>query len=128
MERSTPVGTRHIEGEIISELTEAHRTIILNESRLKLMEDLLEKGLCTREIYSFACSQADICVTTSDLDRPTINSAMKTKIRDIRQTLKDDHRRRRLREKDLLSQLGGRSWKLRRIIKKIKNSPEERRG
>ena len=122
MEHSIPVGIRHIEGEIISELTEAHRKIILSESRLKLMEDLLKRRLCTRDIYSFACSQADICVTTSDLDWSTIKSAMLTKIRDLRQTLKDDHRIRRMREKDLLTQLGRRSWKVRKTIKNIKNS------
>ena len=47
---------------------------------------------------------------------------MKTKIRDLIQTLKIDHRHRRKTELKLLEELGGRSWKLRKRIKHIKNS------
>ena len=44
MEIQIPVGVRQItEDEIQSELTEAHRSIILNESRLTLMKNLLKR-------------------------------------------------------------------------------------
>ena len=45
-------GSRHIEGEetVITELMEAHRTINLDSTRLRLLEELLENGLCTRDI------------------------------------------------------------------------------
>ena len=94
MEQENPTGVRHInEVEVIeSELIEAHRRSIQNESRLHLMKNLLEKGLCTRDIYSFACTQADLCVTTADLDISTVKCAMKMKIRDLVQTIKNNHR------------------------------------
>ena len=120
MEPCIPVDERQIEREIILELTEAHRNITLDESRLKLMKDLNNRGLCTRDIYSFACNQADLCVTTSELNRSLISSAMKTKIRDIEQALKDTHRRRRLNERELLEHYGGHSWKVRKKLKEIK--------
>ena len=116
-----PVGVRQIdEDETVSELVEAHRRIMMNESRLELMRSLLQRGLCTRDIYAFACSQADLCVTTSDPDRSTVKCAMKRKIRDIIQTIKMEHRKRRQKEKELLRQYGGKSWRLRKKIQKIK--------
>ena len=121
MEVKSPVGARHIDGEIESELKEAHKKIIMNESRLDLMRDLLSSGLCTRDIYSFACSQADLCTTVLDPDRSTITSAMRTKIRDLKQTLKINHRNRRQLEEELHNQIGGRSWLTRKKIKNIKN-------
>jgi len=72
MEINNPVGTRHIIGEAESELKEAHLKIIRNESRLDLMRNLLSSGLCTRDIYSFACSQADLCTTVAIPDKTTI--------------------------------------------------------
>ena len=84
MDIVSPVGVRHIAREIESELKEAHMKIIKNESRLNLMRDLLTAGLCTRDIYSFACAQADICTTISEPDKTTVLSAMRTKIQDLK--------------------------------------------
>ena len=109
MDQSAPVSEGLIEGEIRRELVEAHRKIIKDEARLKLVLKLLESKLCTRDIYSFACSQADRCETVSDLNWTMVKNALHTKIRDISQTLKIDHRRKRIKEKELLECLGGRS-------------------
>ena len=87
MELRSPAGVSYIAGENELELLEAHRKIVSNESRLRLMETLLNMGLCTRDIYSFVCSQADLCESIVEPDRNTINSAMKIKIRDLKQTL-----------------------------------------
>ena len=123
MEHGIPVGVRHIgEDELELELLEAHRKISLNELRLGLMSDLLENGLCTRDIYSFACTQADLCSTITNPDKSTINSAMRTKMRDIRHVLKDEHRKRRQLERELLIQMNGRSWKVRKKIKRIREN------
>ena len=123
MDSNSPVGERPIGGdtELELELTEAYRRIIFNESRLGLMEKLLNHGLCTRDVYAFACKQADLCETLHVPDESTIKSAMRTKIRDLTQTLKIDHRKRRKTEMKLLNELGGRSWKLKKKIKHIKN-------
>ena len=56
MEPCSPIGERHIDGETELELTRAYRRIISNESRLALMEKLVGSGLCTRDVYSFACN------------------------------------------------------------------------
>ena len=102
-------GMGHIEGEVSTEaeLIKAHRKIILNNIRLKLLEDLLGMGLCTRDIYSFACTQADLCTAINDPDLTTIWSDMRSKIRDLKQSLKEDHLTRRRKERELLIQLEG---------------------
>ena len=117
-------GTGHIEREVSTEaeLKEAHRKIILNNIKIKLLKDLLGMGLCTRDVYSFACTQADLRTATNDPDWSTIKSAMKSKIRDLKQSLKEDHRRRREKERNLLTLLNGRSWKVRKKIRSIKNT------
>ena len=122
---SGPTGDRHIDGEVVLDLKEAHRNIIKNESKLKLMETLLDYGLCTRDIYSFACKQVDLCETLHKPDRRTITSAMKMKIRDLKQTIKFYHRVRRRNEMLLLKECGGKSWKLKKIIRAIKKSVRE---
>ena len=122
MDHSSPNGERQIEGELELELREVHKKIICSETRLDLMKRLLELGLCTRDIYSFACSQADLCDTVCGLNETTIRSAMRGKIRDIIQTLKNYHRLRRKKEMELLKAMGGRSWKLLKKIKSIKES------
>ena len=122
MEVKNPDGGGHIERDIEPELKEAQRQIIMNESRLDLMRDLLASGLCTRDIYSFACAQADICTTTSDIDGTTVVSAMRSKIRDLKQTLKNNHRQRRRLEEELHKSLGGHSWPTRKKIRNIRRS------
>ena len=84
-----------------------------------LMKKLLKSGLCTRDVYSFVCSQADLCETLYKPDESTVKSAMRMKIRDLIQTLKNDHRQKRLKENKLLIELGGRSWKVRKKLKRI---------
>ena len=127
MEQSIPVGVRHIQEETELELTEAHKRISVNEIRLGLMKDLMKHGLCTKDIYSFACTQADLCAVISDPDKSTIGSAMRTKIRDLKQLLKNDHRQRRQKERELLIQMGGRSWKVRKKITRIKRGLRQER-
>ena len=115
---------RHIDGEnsTMSELSETHRNIMLYSARLKLLGDLLEMGLCTRDVYSFACKQIDLCATLMNPDWSTVRSAMKLKIRDLNQLLKEEHRKRRKKERELLEEFNGNSWKVRRKIKLIKRS------
>ena len=74
------------------------------------MQSLLQAGLSTRDIYSFACNQADLCTTLEVPDWTTVKSAMKNKIRDIDLTMKNDHRIKNKLEKDLmLGVYGGKS-------------------
>ena len=120
------MGSRHVEGEstaeLVTELKEAHRKINLDDIRINLMKELLGNGLCTRDIYSFACAQADLCVNIGDPDWTTIKSAMRTKIRDLKLNLKLNHRERRKNESKLLQMLGGDSWCVRKKIRQIKTS------
>ena len=121
MEQDSPVGLRHIYSGHLLELKEVHRRVILNDMRKSLMKSLLQSGLCTKDIYSFVCTQADLCETLDSPDWTTVRSAMHNKIRDIQQTLKNEHRQRNKLEKKVLDLYGGRGWKLRQAIKTIKN-------
>ena len=125
MEQDSPVGLRHIYSGHLLELKEVHRRVILNDMRKSLMKSLLQSGLCTKDIYSFVCTQADLCETLDSPDWTTVRSAMHNKIRDIQQTLKNEHRQRNKLEKKVLDLYGGRGWKLRQAIKTIKNDIEK---
>ena len=98
VESQTLMGSRHVEGEstaeLVTELKEAHRKISLDDI-INLLKELLGNGLCMRDIYSFACTQADLCENVGDLDWTTIKSAMRTKIRDLKQNLELNRRVRR---------------------------------
>ena len=117
MATSDPVGENIEKGELEHELYETHKRIIFNKKRLDLVQTLLKMGLCTGDIYAFVCSQTDLCVSNSTPDRGTVTKAMRAKIRDITQTLKNDHREKKVKEKELLRLLGGRSWALRKRLR-----------
>ena len=69
------------------------------------MTSLLNSGLCTKDIYSFVCGQADLCVTLDIPDWTTTRSAMSNKIRDLTRTLKNDYKLKSDLEKELLQKL-----------------------
>ena len=120
MENYIPVGIGHIDKGLEEQLKEVYRRVMLNDTRRSLMTSLLNSGLCTRDIYSFVCAQVDLCTTLEVPDWTTVKCAMRNKIRDLTHTLKNDHELKNKLEKELLHQMKGKSWSLRKKIKETK--------
>ena len=119
----------HIEGvgEIEAELLEAHRKVMTGSMRIKLMKSLLGRGLCLRDVFSFASNQAENYEMNTELDREIINSAMKAKIRDSKLVVISHQRSKRKKEKELLRVLGGYTKTWRTILKQIRKKVNEER-
>ena len=117
----------HIEevGEIEAELLEAHRKVMTGSMRIKLMKSLLGRGLCLRDVFSFASNQAENYEMNTELDREIINSAMKAKIRDSKLVVISHQRSKRKKEKELLGVLGGYTKTWRTILKQIRKKVNE---
>ena len=59
------------------ELQRTLKDIMMGETRLWLLRTLLKLELVTWDIYNFAVKQADLRVTLTSLDWPTMRSALK---------------------------------------------------
>ena len=66
------------------------------------------------------CGQAKLRVGSKKLDKKTMRSAMGTKLKDLKHSLRFNHRSRRRLETELLTELGGKGYKLREKVKSIK--------
>ena len=72
---------------IKEELVEALHKIMMEETRLWLLNRLLKLELVTWDIYYFASKQADLRSTLKSLNWPTMKAALKIKIKDTLVTL-----------------------------------------
>ena len=109
-----------------SELEKAIEKVTDSERKLQLLRELDAKGLCTRDIFSFEKNQALLRVINKSLHKPTIKQAMKAKIDDSKKVLKADISKLNSVRKWLLDKLGGRRFKLRKLVKKIKKNTIDR--
>ena len=105
-----------------SELVKAIEKVNDCEARVQLLMDLNNKGLCTRDVYSFANKQASLRSVTKNLHKPTIREAMSAKISDSRQALKMHRIRLKAAKAWLLDKLGGRRFKLRKLVKMVRSN------
>ena len=80
-------GRRDIVG-IIDKLRVTHRKVMSDETRIWLIRKLADRGLTTRDIYSFVCKQARLRSCYRVLDRQTIRAATHAKLKDLRFALK----------------------------------------
>lgn len=96
------------------------RIIIRDRSKVNLLLDLRERGLCTRDIMSFVENQRNLRVIDKTWDASTARQAMTTKIRDAKNVMKLREEQRNNIRKECIDQLGGKKYKLRRIYKGIK--------
>ena len=76
------------------ELVGAMQSIMLGETRLWLLRSLVHLRLATWDIYNFAANQADLRIVIKSLDWHTMESALRTKIKDIMASLKIARRKK----------------------------------
>ena len=119
-------GRREIVG-LIDKLRVTHKKVVSDEMRIWLIRQLTDRGLTTRDIYSFVYKQAKLRSFYRILDKQTMKSAIHAKLKDLRFTMKSKCKTKKHQEKCLLKLLGGRSYSLRRVIKKIKADTRKER-
>ena len=105
---------------ILSKLYKTYENISKLEARTWLFENLQRQNLTTRDIYYFALKQAQLRTENKEPDQQTIKFAMKAKQHDIRVSLSKLMVARKDLENNLLSELLGRKFKLRKIMKNVK--------
>ena len=103
------------------ELSGALEDIMLGETRLWLLKTLLSQKLVTWDIYYFAVKQAGLRDNIKSLDWPTMSAALKSKIKDVIQTLTKHRRKKSYTERKIsdLSEDGRKDISLRRIIRPL---------
>ena len=106
--------------ETLGKLNKTCEDIGTCEARVWLIDQLLRKNLSTRDVYSFAIKQARLRVFNREPDAQTIKHAMHAKRRDTRKTLADLKSIRTKMETQLLTDLEGKKYKWRKLIKKCR--------
>ena len=117
----------HING-IISKLYRAYNGIMENETRIWMLKSLTKNNISTNDIHAFVKNQAGLRNFNKDLDQQTMKVAMRAKIRDIRMTLNHQYRAKPLCQGQLLRALDGKSYALRKKLKKISGEVKIRRN
>ena len=116
-------GPRHIEG-ILTKLEEIHRKVMKYETRIWLIRSLTSRGLTTRDVYSFVSKQAKIRSHYRVLDKQTVRSATRAKLKDLRLALYETFKEKKHQENILLEIVDGRSYIARRKIRQIRRTRE----
>ena len=106
-----------------SEIRKILFSISMAKAREWLLKQLLSKNLMTRDILSFAMKQSNLRLENKDLDRNTVKVAMRAKLVDVRLNLTRLLLALRQLKETLLDSLGGRTFKLRKIMTKLKTDP-----
>ena len=108
--------------ETLDKLSKTFISIATAEARLWLISQLIKERLTTRDIYYFALKQAQIRTENKEPDIATVRFAMKAKQRDIESNLMQLRSTKKKTEEDLLSKLGGRKYKFRKLLKRAKDT------
>ena len=107
-----------------SELSEILFEISTAESRLWLLRNMISKNLVTRDVLSFVNKQANLRVVNKDLDQTTIKAAMNAKLVDTENSLQKLKLHLKSLKTTLLKEVGGRFYKMNRILSKLKEKPK----
>ena len=98
---------------------------VLDETaRLSLLRAINKRGLCTRDVLSFATNQADLRFTIKTIDSRVTKNAMRSKIRDSVETLRLKHMAKARSIKRYLEENGNKKYKLRKALRCIKSKQQ----
>ena len=112
--------------ELKVKLQELYVDNMENRTRKLLLDTMLNENLATRDIFSFGMKQAQIRLFEKNLDKETMKHAMESKIKDLRQAIKNTRREILWIEKLLRSRLGKRH-KYKRCVKVMKKKIDRMR-
>ena len=109
------VTTPPVEGKLAT----VTRRIVEAEARVKLFRNLRNKGLCTKDIFQAAMAQLRSRRVMNKLDRAAIKRDMSVKIRDSSAHLFRLKEQKEAARRELLTVLGGRRYKLKKLTREI---------
>ena len=122
-----PVGDNGT-GTYSDKLLDACNKITDDEALLNLFNNMRGKGLYTRDIFSFVEKQADLRILHRNIDKPTADHALSAKVRDVEETLKAYKNIKAQLKKEYLKEVGGRKYKLRKLMSRISKATNKRRN
>ena len=99
-----------------SELRKTLHSIMMEESKSWLIRSLLRNKIATWDIYKFAENQADLRTSIKSLDWPTMNTALRAKLKDIKQTLIQEKKKKSKVEYILEHELRDRNITLKQLM------------
>ena len=103
-------GYRHF-GRDEKELIKTYKNISENKLRMWLIRSLISKNLATRDIYTFAQNQSELRSVVKSLDRKTMDSAMRMKLKDIKLVLSKYIYKKKFQEMKIKENYGTESLK-----------------
>ena len=107
--------------EVESKLKDIMTRLVDCDCRSTLFRKLLRNKLSTMDIWNFARNQLEQMREPANLDWSVVKTAMNSKLKDNLRHATKLRAQCTSTKKDLLQQLGGKKFKLKRILKRIKN-------
>ena len=107
-------------GSTREKLVQAQHKVNRDQSKVNILVELKNKGLCTRDIMNFIEGQGRIRIINKEWDATTARQAMTTKIKDSKQVLTRSKSLLVITKKQCLDTLEGNRFKLRKLCKSIK--------
>ena len=106
-------------------LREEFFRIASTEARIWLFEQMVDRGIATRDVQSFAENQAELSKEFRLVDISTLRTSMVAKLKDPKLNLGSLQKRVVEIKKDLLLECNGKRHKFRRIVKNLRKDPEK---
>ena len=110
---------------LYSELSEILFEISTAEARLWLLRSMISDNLLTRDVLSFVNNQANLRVVNKERDQITIKAAMNAMLVDTEDSLNKLKLRFKTLKTTLLAEVGGRYFKMNRILNKLMKKPRK---
>ena len=98
-------GSRHFD-RVKKELIKTYKNISEGRLRIWLMKTLMSENLATREIYTFIKNQSELRSIIKSLDRKTMMSAMKMKLKDMKLVLSKNIFKKKFQETKMKEKYG----------------------
>ena len=108
----------------ISEIQKILFSYSVTKAREWLVKQMISKNLATRDVISFVRKQANLRLEIKTLDQPTVKAAMKAKLLDIKLNKTRLLSRLGALKKILLDKMRGKTFRLRKCMKRIKKDPK----
>ena len=110
---------------IQSEIRKTLFSYAMAKARNWLLKQMLDRNIVTRDILSFVRKQAGMRSEIKTIDSSTVKVAMKAKLIDIRLNMTRLLTKLKSQKLTLLEQLGGKTFKLRKILAREKVNPKK---
>ena len=117
----------HYSGDLLDRLNKDCDRVLDEKQRLQLLQTMKKRNIYTRDIMAFAVNQADTRRVLKVIDNRTTHSAMTTKIKDSKESLRMVNKEKSMTIRAYLDTVGGKKYRLRRTLKAIRHTQDNMR-